>query len=131
MGFPGGDRLLQVVKQQYFWPGMNVMCKEAAATHPGHRQEMARFKPPPYLFPTNKPNAPFRLWCIDTIVGLRPPSPSGATDIVLAVDPFSKWVEAREVPVLNSHSTMVFFHTEVVCRYGVPFGVRSDQGTEY
>lgn len=94
-------------------------------------KDNAKFKPPPFLYPTNKPIAPFRLWCLDTMVGLRPPSPTGATDVILAVDPFTKWVEARELSTLNSHNTTVFLHNEIVCRYGHPHGIRSDRGTEF
>ena len=51
--------------------------------------------------------------------------------MVLAVDPFSKWVEIGTVPTLNSHEVAEWFHREVVCRYGVPARVRTDQGCEY
>ena len=54
------------------------------------QKESARFRPPPYLHPAEKSAAPFRVWCLDTAVKFTPPAPDGATDVVLAVDPFSK-----------------------------------------
>jgi hypothetical protein len=51
--------------------------------------------------------------------------------MIVAVDPFTKWVEAGPVPHLNSHETATWFHREIVCRYGLPAAVRTDRGTEY
>ncbi len=64
-------------------------------------------------------------------MGLTPMAPDGAEDVIVAVDPYSKWVELGRLPKLNSHETAQFFHSEIVCRYGVPRAVRSDRGTEY
>ena len=51
--------------------------------------------------------------------------------MVVAVDVFTKWVEAH--PLSNKHSITVtrWFHREVVCRYGLPFMVRTDNGREF
>lgn len=49
----------------------------------------------------------------------------------MAVDPFSKWVEIGTVRTLNSHETAEWLHQHVVCRYGLPATVRTDQGVEY
>lgn len=93
--------------------------------------EGAKFKQPPYLHPTEKGAAPFRIWCIDSIGPFKPPAPDGADHIIIAVDPFTKWVEAGTVPNKNSFETAAWFHKEIVCRYGLPSVVRSDRGTEY
>ena len=93
--------------------------------------EAAKFEPSPYLYPTEKGAAPFRIWCIDTMGPLKSAAPNGATHIVVAVDTFTKWVEARTVPMKKSTEMAIWFHSEVVCRYGIPAIVRSDRGTEY
>ena len=93
--------------------------------------EGAKFRPPPYLYPISKPQAPFRIWCIDTVTNLTPAAPNGATDFLIAVCAYSKWVEVGAIPTLNSHETVRWFHEEVVCRYGVPLAVRTDRGLEY
>ncbi len=126
LGYPGGDRLYQAAKQQYFWRGMKVDCHKLAKTSLARQKEAAKFHPPPYLHPTEKSAAPFRVWCLDSAVNFTPPAPDGATDVILAVDPFSKWVEIGTVPTLNSHEVAEWFHREVVCRYGVPARVRTD-----
>ena len=57
--------------------------------------------------------------------------PDHFDDIILAIDPFTKWVEIGTVPTLNSHEVAEWFHREVVCRYGVPARVQTDKGREY
>ena len=51
--------------------------------------------------------------------------------MVVAVCPFSKWVEAAPLVNKSSHVVATWFHSEIVCRYGVPWGVRLDQGKEF
>jgi hypothetical protein len=67
---------------------------------------------------------------VDSIGPLQPLAPDGSDHIVVAVDPFTKWVEAAPIHK-DSYNTASWFHREVVCRYGVPTIVRSDRGTEY
>ena len=93
--------------------------------------ESAKFLAPPYLHPTEKGAAPFRFWCIDTMGPLKPAAPDGATHVVVAVDTFTKWIEAGTVTLKNSYEMAIWFHAHVVCRYGLPAVVRSDRGTEY
>jgi hypothetical protein len=47
--------------------------------------------------------APFSIWCIDTIVNLCPAAPNGTKDMLVAVDPFTKWIECGPITHLNSH----------------------------
>ena len=126
LGHPGGNRLYQAARNQYFWRGMQGDCLAVAKACMGRRRENVRFPPPPFLHPAEKPAAPFRVWCLDSAVNFTPPAPDGATDVILAVDPFTKWVEIGTVPTLNSWEVAEWFHREVVCRYGVPARVRTD-----
>ncbi len=50
---------------------------------------------------------------------------------MVAVDPFTKYVEAGPVTNLKSSTITTWFHEEIICRYGVPKWVRCDRGTEF
>lgn len=65
------------------------------------------------------------------MTNLVPAAPDGAQNVIIAIDPYTKWAEAGPVPHLNAHEVAVWFHKEVVCRYGVPAVVRTDRGSEY
>lgn len=68
---------------------------------------------------------------MDTIVRMKPVAPDGSSDVLVAVCTFSKWVEIGTVPRLDSTETARWFHTAIVCRYGLPGVVRTDGGQEY
>lgn len=62
---------------------------------------------------------------------LQPATPEGATAIVVAIDPFTKFVEAGPVVDLRAATITTWFHENIVCRYGVPRWVRCDKGNEF
>jgi len=76
---------------------------------------------------TYKGIAPFQIWSIDSI-----PNLAGHKGIVIICKHFfSKWIE---MGVTRSHSAKEVwgcFYGNIICRYGIPYVVRSDQGTEY
>ena len=51
--------------------------------------------------------------------------------LLVAVDPFSKWVEARAVPSLHSWRAAEFLYDDLVARWGKPRWVRTDNGSEF
>jgi hypothetical protein len=51
--------------------------------------------------------------------------------MIVAVCPFSKWIEAAPLPDKRSHTVMSWFHEQIICRFGVPWGIRIDQGREF
>jgi hypothetical protein len=70
-------------------------------------------------------------WCLDCITHLSPASPSGATSVIVAIDPFTKFVEAGALDNLRATTVTEWFHETIVCRYGVPKWVRCDKGNEF
>lgn len=130
-GLCSGEKLYQLMKSKYFWSGMREACLKEAQENVPRQLDLARFSHPPYLHPTHKEVAPFMGWCLDCITHLEPPTPEGATAVIVAVDPFTKFVEAGAVPNLRAGTITAWFHDQVVCRYGVPRWVRCDRGTEF
>ncbi len=110
---------------------MRSACLKRAQECVARQVEHARFLPPPYLHPTYKDTQPFMAWCLDCITHLAPATPSGATALVVAVDPFSKFVEAAPVDDLKAATVAEWFHSSIVCRYGVPRWIRCDKGNEF
>ena len=88
------------------------------------------FKPRIVLFPTYKGREPFECWCIDLVTHLKGPAGMPAIMIV-AVCPFSKWVEAAPLHYHSSSTVAWWLHLEVVCRYGIPRLIRCDHGEEF
>src|SRR3954470_21712634 len=55
---------------------------------------------------------------------------SGMTHLLVAVDKFTKWIEARPIKKLDG-PTAVRFVADLVCRYGVPNSIITDNGTNF
>ena len=79
---------------------------------------------------TDKGGAPFVGCSIDT-VGPFPRDEDGNRYLLVAVDPFSKWVEIHAVPTLHSWRAAEFLYDNLVACWGKPRYVRTDNGSEF
>jgi hypothetical protein len=50
--------------------------------------------------------------------------------MLVAVDKFTKWIEAKPIKKLDGSSTIKFFN-EIITRYGVPHSIITDNGTNF
>jgi hypothetical protein len=72
---------------------------------------------------------PFAVWGLD-MVGPFKTAPGGLTHLLVVVDKFTKWIEAKPIKKLNGASTIKFFN-EIITRYGVPHSIITDNGTNF
>ncbi|GKV27692.1 hypothetical protein SLEP1_g36830 [Rubroshorea leprosula] len=73
---------------------------------------------------------PFAQWGID-LLGPFVKAVGGATHLVVAVDYFTKWVEARPLSCLTSRRIEDFLFSSVICRYGIPNQIIADNGPQF
>ncbi|XP_016164737.1 uncharacterized protein LOC107607278 [Arachis ipaensis] len=59
------------------------------------------------------------------------PNSSGYLYILLAVDYVSKWVEEIPTQLDDANTVISFIRNNIVCRYGSPRAIVSDQGTHF
>ena len=69
------------------------------------------------------------VWGLD-LVGPLKRAPGGFTHLLVAVDKFTKWIEARPITVIKSKQAMMFF-TDIIHRFGVPNSIITDNGTQF
>jgi transposase InsO family protein len=50
---------------------------------------------------------------------------------VVAVEYFSKWIEAKPLTTITSATVQKFFWQNIVCRFGVPKAITVDNGTQF
>ena len=75
------------------------------------------------------PEGPFKGWSLD-LAGPFPRDIDGNQYLVVAVDPFSKWVEAEPMQSKHAWRTADFLW-RLVARWGKPLWIRSDNGMEF
>ncbi|KAK1426837.1 hypothetical protein QVD17_15517 [Tagetes erecta] len=73
---------------------------------------------------------PFQKWGID-IVGPFPVSSRRVKFILMAVDYFTKWVEAKPLVKITGQHVKTFVWEHIVCRFGLPLYVVSDNGRQF
>jgi hypothetical protein len=56
--------------------------------------------------------------------------PGGLTHLLVDVDKFTKWIEAKPIKKLDGSSTIKFFN-EIITRYGVPPSIITNNGTNF
>ena len=74
---------------------------------------------------------PFRGWGIDLIGQIFPPSSKGHKFILIAIDYFTKWVEAIPLKTVTSKNMVDFVKEYIVYRFGIPQTITTDQGTMF
>jgi transposase InsO family protein len=69
-------------------------------------------------------------WGLD-LLGPLPPAQGNLRYVVVAVDYFSKWIEAKPLATITSVTVQKFFSQNIVCRFGVPKAITVDNGTQF
>ena len=126
-GHLGVQRTTEKVKERFYWPGyeMDIQnwvqeCQQCQKRNPPQPHPLAPLG-------SIKCTYPFDVISWD-IMGPLPLSTKGHKYILVVTDLFSKWVEAFPLAVTDSETLASVLMDEVVCRYGVPRSLHSDQG---
>jgi transposase InsO family protein len=64
------------------------------------------------------------------LVGLLKGTTDSFTHLLVAIDKFSKWIEAHPITNIRSEQVVLFF-TDIVHRFGVPNCIITDNGTQF
>ena len=70
---------------------------------------------------------PFAVWGLD-MVGPFKRSPNKNTHLLVAVDKFTKWVEAEPVSKCDAETTLKFLK-KIIYKFGYPHSIITDNGT--
>ena len=64
------------------------------------------------------------------MVGPLKKGPGGFTHLLVAVDKFTKWIEAKPITNLRSEEAVKFF-LDIIYRFSVPNCIITDHGTNF
>ncbi|GJT84978.1 reverse transcriptase domain-containing protein [Tanacetum coccineum] len=73
---------------------------------------------------------PFYKWGID-IAGPFPEGPGKVKFLIVAIDYFTKWIEAKPVATITGSQIKKFMWDNIVCRFGLPGEIISDNGKQF
>ncbi len=73
---------------------------------------------------------PFAQWGLDMVGKLHKASPGGYEYMLVAVDKFTKWIEAKPINSPDGASAIKFVKS-IVFRFGVPHSIVTDNGSNF
>lgn len=117
------------ISRNYYWPGMAEDIKNYI-TSCAICQKRKRNQDRPEVFSSKITPKPFYHVGID-VIGPLPMTLTRMRYVIVAIDFFTKWVEAKAVSVANAHEITQFLYEDVICRHGIPYQLTSDRGTEF
>jgi hypothetical protein len=82
---------------------------------------------PVHLIP---PSWPLQRWGMD-LVGPLPAAQGNCRFAVVAVDYFTKWVEAKPLANIKASTIQKFLWQNIICRFGVPRELTVDNGKQF
>ena len=124
----GESAVYNKIRELYYWPKMHEMVKTYVKTcdicqRRGGRIHVKELNPIKTLKIGMQQG-------ID-IKGLLQVSENGNRHIVVAIEYFSKWVEAKAIPDQKAKTIAEFFFEDVICRHGAPKILISDRGMTF
>jgi transposase InsO family protein len=69
-------------------------------------------------------------WGLD-LLGPLPPAQGNLKYVVVAVEHFSKWIEAKSLATITSVTVQKNIWQNIVCRFGVPKAITVDNGIQF
>ena len=128
-GHLGIRRTMDQVQRRAYWDGwrrdVRRFCRQCPNCNGYFRGQLPRSAP---LQPMVT-GAPFERLHLD-LTGPHPRSRRGSVFIVTCIDPFTKWAEAFPAPNKEAATVARILVEQIICRYGVPIAILTDQGKE-
>jgi hypothetical protein len=127
-----GSRMLvrKAFRADFYWPTAEHDAKNIVL----HCEACQMFATKPNV-PATELNTiplawPFAQWGLYMVGPLKHSSHGGHTRLLVAVDKFTKWIEAMPVTTQDVTSAVNFIKS-IVCRFGVPHSIITDNGTNF
>ena len=127
LGHLGLHKTMEAVKQRYYWPGYEGDIQKWIAECASCQQRNAPQPTAQAPLGTISSKHPFDKISWD-IMGPLPLTTQGNKYVLVVTDLFSKWTEAFPLKTTDSETLATVLINEVICRYGMPSSLHSDQG---
>nr|GEV14466.1 hypothetical protein [Tanacetum cinerariifolium] len=118
----------KAIRQGYYWPTMHedakreVKCNICQVHAPVSRLQKTLMTP--IMAPWS-----FNQWGMDILRPL-PPARGGAKFVIMSIDYFTKWIEAKPLVKITCKEVICFAMDNIICRFGLPRVIVTDNGAQ-
>ncbi|KAL0355479.1 UNVERIFIED_CONTAM: hypothetical protein Sradi_3994800 [Sesamum radiatum] len=113
-----------------FWPTMKQDAIRLVSKCERCQKHSSFIHQPAELLTTMLSPCPFMQWGID-IVGPFPLVEGQRKFLLVAIDYFTKWVDAEPLARITKGEVMKFIWKNIVCHFGIPREIISDNGRQF
>jgi ribonuclease HI len=117
-------------RQGLYWPTAQSDSKEIIKTCHNCQISANKTNAPATSLQVIEPTWPLARWGID-IIGKLPPTQGNYQYAIVAVEYFTKWIEAKPITNMSSFTMKKFLWQNIICRFGVPRHITVDNGTQF
>nr|GFA24093.1 reverse transcriptase domain-containing protein [Tanacetum cinerariifolium] len=122
--------VVKALRSGYYWPTMHTDARNLIREcNDCHVHRLVPRNPQEKLTPITSP-WPFYKWEID-IAGPFPKGPDKVKFLIVEMDYFTKWIEARPVAAITGAQVKKFVWDNIVCRFGLPREIVSDNEKQF
>jgi hypothetical protein len=118
------------IRQGFYWPKAASDASELVQKCEGCQKCARDQKQHSSLTQLIQPTWPLQRWGLD-LLGPLPPAQGNLKYVVVAVEYYSKWIEAKPLATITSVTVQKFFWQNIVCRFRVPKAITVDNGTQF
>jgi ribonuclease HI len=131
-GSHAGPRALaaKVIRQGFYWLAMICAANRVTRSHEACQKFSPRSGNPSHFTKLIAHTWPLQRWGLD-IVRPLPTTQGNLKFTFVAVEYFTKWIEARAVSTITLKTAQKFFWQNIVCRFGVPSELTVDNGKQF
>src|SRR4051812_10264425 len=119
----------KILRAGYYWMTMESDCYQYAKRCNKCKIYVDRIHVPPSLLNILSSPLPFSMWGIDMIGMIEPKASNGHLFILVAIDYFTKWVEAASYANVTRQVDVGFIKNHIICLYGIPSRIITDNGS--
>jgi ribonuclease HI len=120
----------KVFRQVFYWPKTASDAAELVQKCKNCQKCARDQKQPSSLTQLIQPTWPLQRWGLD-LLGPLPPAQGNLKYVVVAVEYFSKWIEAKPLATITSATVQKFFWQNIVFRFDVSKAITVDNGTQF
>jgi len=119
----------KILRVGYYWLTMEVDCFSYVRKCHKCQTYADNINAPPTSLNVLASPRPFSMWGMDVIGPIKPKASNGHDFILVAIDYFTKWVEAASYARVTQNVIVKFIKRELICCYGVPSKLITNNAT--